>query len=309
TSEKLENQRQVVMNERRQRVDNQPYGRAMERLFELLFPAEHPYSWPVIGWMPDIEAATLDEVRAFFSRYYGPGNAVLTLAGDFDPAAALAAVERWFGGLPASPPVAPVGAALPALAGAARATMSDRVQLRRLYLAFRTEPFGSAGWWSAFATASLLTDGKSSPLVHDLVVDRQLAQDVSAYVYPTEEVGIFVLVATVRPGVEAARLEARIWQHLEALATPQPLFDSFAAELERTQRRTLVGIHSELQTLEHRADLLSQYTTFFDDPARAWSEAQAFVSVDSDAIRTFVASRLAADRCATLLVEPAGGDR
>ncbi len=113
TAEKLENQRQVVMNERRQRVDNQPYGRAMERLFELLFPADHPYRWPVIGWMEDIEAATLDDVRDFFSTWYGPGNAVLSLAGDFDPEAALAAIERWFGGLPAGPPVTRTAAPLP----------------------------------------------------------------------------------------------------------------------------------------------------------------------------------------------------
>lgn len=307
TAEKLENQRQVVMNERRQRVDNQPYGRAMERLFEMLFPEQHPYRWPVIGRMEDIEAATLEEVRTFFATYYGPGNAVLSLAGDFDPSAALAAIERWFGGLPASPPVTRVRAPLAPLDHAVRDAMSDRVQLQRLYFAFRTEPFGSPGWWTAAATASLLTDGKSSPLVADLVVDRQLAQDVSAYVYPMEEVGVFLLVATVRPGVEAERLVERIREHLDALGTPAPRFASLDAELERTRRRTLADIYSELQTLDHRADLLGQYTTYFDEPGLAFAEARAFTEVDGASIRAFAAARLGAANGALLVVGPEAG--
>ena len=306
TAEKLENQRQVVMNERRQRVDNQPYGRAMERLFELLFPEGHPYRWPVIGHMEDIEAATLAEVRDFFSTYYGPGNAVLSLAGDFEPEAALQAIERWFGGLPPAAPPPPVHAPLAPLVGAVRESMADRVQLRRLYFAFRTEPFGTPGWWTAAVTANLLTDGKSSPLVHDLVVDRQLAQDVSAYVYPTEEVGVFLLVATARPGVEVARLEARIREHLDGLARDPATagLASLDGELERARRRTLAGIYSELQTLDHRADLLSQYATYFDAPERAFGEAEAYERVDSAAVRAFAATRLGAENCAVLVVEP-----
>ncbi len=312
TAEKLENQRQVVMNERRQRVDNQPYGRAMERLFELLFPAGHPYRWPVIGHMADIEAATLDDVRDFFSTYYGPGNAVLSLAGDFETETALAAVERWFGGLPASAPVPLVRAPLPPLSQAQRDTITDRVQLRRLYFAFRTEPFGTSGWWTAAVTANLLADGKSSPLVHDLVIDRQLAQDVSAYVYPTEEVGVFLLVATARPGVEIERLEAGIRAHLDRLAAPTSACtpEALAAldnELGRARRRTLAGIYSELQTLDHRADLLSQYTTLFDAPELAFREAEAYERVDAEAIRAFAATRLGAANTALLVVEPEGG--
>jgi zinc protease len=305
TAEKLENQRQVVMNERRQRVDNQPYGRAMERLFELLFPEGHPYRWPVIGHMADIEAATLEEVRAFFSTYYGPGNAVLSLAGDFEPDAALAAIDRWFGTLPAGPAPPAVRAPLPPLERAVRDSMTDRVQLRRLYFAFRTEPFGAPGWWTAAVTANLLTDGKSSPMVHDLVVDRQLAQDVSAYVYPTEEVGIFLLVATARPGVDTARLEAGIREHLARLAgSPEPA--ALDAALERARRRTLAGIYSELQTLDHRADLLSQYATYFDAPERAFVEAEAYERVGIAEIRSFAATRLAAEHSALLIVEPEG---
>ncbi len=305
TSDKLENQRQVVMNERRQRVDNQPYGRAMERLFELLFPAGHPYRWPVIGHMADIEAATLEEVRSFFATYYGPANAVLSLAGDFEPEAALHTVERWFGGLPPGPPVPRLKAPLPPLTEAVRDSMTDRVQLRRIYLAFRTEPFGNPGWWAAAVTASLLTDGKSSLLVHDLVVDCQLAQDVSAYVYPTEEVGIFLIVATVRPGVEVEKLEARIREHLDSLAAATDPA-GVTVGLERARKRTLAGIYSELQTLDHRADLLSQYATYFDAPERAFGEAAAYEAVDAAAVQAFAATRLGAAHSALLVVEPEG---
>lgn len=306
---KLENQRQVVMNERRQRVDNQPYGRAMERLFEQLFPERHPYRWPVIGYMEDIEAATLAEVRTFFSTYYGPGNAVLTLAGDFAQDEALAAVEKWFGPLPASTPVARVRAPLSPLEAASRETLFDRVQLTRLYFGWRVEPFGEPGWWAAAMTANLLADGKSSPLVHDLVVDRQLAQDVSAYVYPTEEVGIFLIVATVRPGVEASLVEARIREHLESLADSkgdERSESSYREALERARRRTLAATYSELQTLDHRADLLSQYTTYFDAPERAFDEAASYLEVDFETIRDFTAARLREDQSALLVVAPAG---
>jgi len=152
TAENLETQRQVVMNERRQRIENQPYGLAGERLRELLYPPDHPYHWPVIGYMDDIAAATLDEVRAFFRTYYAPNNAVLTLAGDFDPAAALERIDAWFGDIPAGPPVPALPAMvgdpppLPASAAQRRAVLEDDVNLARIYLACRAPAFGQRLW-------------------------------------------------------------------------------------------------------------------------------------------------------------------
>ncbi|MGE0640365.1 MAG: M16 family metallopeptidase [Thermoanaerobaculia bacterium] len=306
SSEKLEMQRQVVMNERRQRVDNQPYGRASELLFEALFPEGHPYRWPVIGTMADIEAASLEDVRSFFRRYYGPENAVLSIAGDFDPAATIAAVERWFGEIPRGPAPPPVRAPLPALAQSSRLELTDRVQLTRIYLAFRVERFGLPDWWTAFQAAGLLADGKSSPLVDDLVVREELAQDVSAYVYPTEEVGVMVLVATARPGIEAERLEERIRLHLDRLAggNGDALRWTIEEELERARRRALVSVHSELQSLEHRADLLSQYTTYFDEPERAFTESAALSAIEPSGVASFAVERLGVDRAVTLVVRP-----
>ena len=306
SAEKLEMQRQVVMNERRQRVDNQPYGHASEALFEALFPAQHPYSWPVIGTMADIEAATLEDVHAFFRRYYGPENAVLTLAGDFETGVAREAIERWFGTIPPGPAPPPVRAPLEPLSAPVRLELTDNVQLPRLYLAFRLEGFGTPGWWSAYVAANLLANGKSSPLVDDLVVRHELVQDVSAYVYPTEEVGVLMIVATARPGVDIARIEARIREHLALLISGASgsLAWQPEAELARARRRLLVSIHSELQTLDHRADLLSQYTTFFDDPERAFGEAREIGGVDLAQVTRLAAERLGENQAVTTVVRP-----
>ena len=314
TPEKLETQRQVVLNERRQRVDNQPYGRASERLFELLFPEGHPYRWPVIGTTEDIEAATLEDVRAFFSTHYHPGNAVLSLVGDFEPATAREAVDRWFGDLPRGPEPTRTRFPLGPLEAPASDEMADRVQLARLTIAFRTEPFGAPGWWAAHLAANTLADGRSSPLYDDLVVERELAQDVGTYVYPTEEVGVFVVQATVRPGVEPEALADRLRAHLERLAGSRseahgaPDWE-LEPELERARTRALVGVHSELQSVDNRAELLSQYTTYFDAPDRAFGEAAAIDSVDAAAVRSFAAGRLRPEQAATLLVRPAGAAR
>jgi zinc protease len=143
TSEKLENQRDVVMNERRERIDNQPYGLAFERLHETLYPEAHPYHWPVIGYMDDIAAATLDDVRAFFSTYYRSNNAVLTLAGDIDPDSAIEKVDHWFGSLPAGDPPPPIETDFQASTSGERLVLEDRVELSRVYMAWKMPVQGS----------------------------------------------------------------------------------------------------------------------------------------------------------------------
>jgi len=296
---KLDNQREVVMNERRQRVDNQPYGRPYERLFELLVPPDHPYHWPVIGTMADIAAATLDDVQAFFRAWYVPNNAVLTLAGDFDVDDALARVDRWFGELPAGPEPARAAFPLPPIAGRVVETVADHVQLPRIYLAFRTEPFGRREWFAASLLSTLLATGKSSPLYHDLVYDRQLAQDVAAYVYPTEEIGVFLLVATAKPGVEIERLSAALGAHLDRAAAPPP-----ARDLERARNSTLAGLFAQLETLDHRADQLSMYATYFDDPLLAWGEAERYLQLAPEELAAFAASRLRPEQAVELTVVP-----
>src|SRR4029077_18629049 len=217
TQENLDTQRSVVMNERRQRVENQPYGLAGERIHELLYPGDHPYHWPVIGYMEDIAAATLEDVRRFFQTYYAPNNAVLTVAGDFDFDHARQKVETWFGEIPPGPPVPPVEARLTPLGGERRELIATPARLPRVYLAFRAPAVGQRLWYAADLLAGILAGGKSSLLYRDLIYDRQIAQDVAASVSPYEEVATFLVVATARPGVPVEALESALLSHVDRL--------------------------------------------------------------------------------------------
>jgi len=304
TAAKLETQRSVVINERRQRVDNQPYGRASERINELLYLPDHPYHWPVIGYLADIEAATLDDVRAFFAAHYTPANAVLTLAGSFEPGAALERVERWFGGLdPGGEPAPAATPPDPAFRGERRALLEDEVQLARVYLAAQAPPYGEPGWYAADLLARVLTSGKSSVLHEDLVYRRELARNVTCYLLPTELTAPLTIVATANPGRPIAELERGIAEHLERLAAEGPT----AADLERARNRVLTGLYEDLQTLDARADLLSQHATFFRDPALAFTETDRYQAVAAEDVREAARRHLVEGGRAVVTVVPRGG--
>ncbi len=300
TEEKFETQRDVVMNERRQRIDNQPYGRAFERLHELVYAEPHPYHWPIIGYMDDIAAATLDELEAFFKTYYVPNNAVLTLAGDFAVADAFERVERYFGDLEPGPEVEPVEAPLEPIAGERREVLADGVELSRVYLAFHAPAVVAEGWHTADLLAAALTGGKSSPLYQDLAHERQLVQDVSAAVLPTELSGTFLLVATARPGVEIERVEAALSEHLSRAAA-EPLSE---AEVERARNRVVTAYFDQLQSLDNRAELLSRMTTFHDDPRRIGTEIDRYLEPTPNDLWEFAARSLGPDRRVVLQVVP-----
>jgi zinc protease len=303
TSEKLETQRQVVMNERRQRVENQPYGQAMERLHELLYPSDHPYHWPVIGYMDDIAAAQLDEVKAFFRTYYSPSNAVLTLAGDIDPDHALERVAAYFGDIPSGPPIPslPANIKSPApITDAPRVVLEEEVPLPRVYLGFRAPSYGQPQWYAGDLLATLLSGGKSSLLYRDLVYDRQIAQDVVAYLQPFEAVSTFTVLATARPGVDIAEVEAAITGHLRELGRAP----ANEKDLESARARTLTSLFSGLQKLDNRADLFSQFTTFFDDPAGVVDEPQRYARLGAEDLREFAATCLSPEKSVTVTVVP-----
>ncbi len=304
TQENLDTQRDVVMNERRQRIENQPYGQAGERLHELLYPADHPYHWPVIGYMEDIAAANLEDVRAFFATYYTPSNAVLTLAGDFDPEAALERVEAWFGEIPAGPPVPPVVVPAAAQNGERREVLPDAVRLPRVYVGFRAPAYGERSWYAADMLAAVLTGGKSSPLYRDLVYDRQIAQDVGASVSPYEKGGTFMLVATARPGVEVEIVENALLDHLAAAATTLPAPD----ELERARNRMLTDAYSSLQKLDSVADLFSQFATYFDDPAGVATEAGRYLRIAPEELVEVAATHLTENERVVVQVVPREAD-
>jgi len=298
TPEKLETQRTVVMNERRQRVDNQPYGRALEELQALAYPADHPYSWPVIGTMDDIAAATLDDVRAFFQTFYSPDNAVLSLVGDLDLEEAFSLVERYFGEIPFGPE-RPAVAVPEAGSRGGRSVLFDDVELRRLYMGWRIPAYGTADWYGLDLLASALSDGKTGPLYRDLVYERELAQDVSVTVLPTELEALFLVIATVRPEADPGRLEAGILDHLRT-ATREPLPDLLFSS---TRERMATVFLEAQQSLDRRADLLSQHATFFDRPEGALEELDRYLDLEADGVLETAARRLSGNPV-TVVVEP-----
>ena len=299
-SEKLENQREVVMNERRQRVDNQPYGRAFERLNETLFPASHPYHWPVIGYMDDIAAAEQEDVEAFFRTFYTPDNAVLTLAGHFDPDEALRLVETYFGPIPRGLARPEVDATLPDEMLGQVVTLDDDIQLPRVYMAFRLPTFGEPEWYSADLLSAALTGGKTSPLYRQLVYERQIAQDVSAFVLPTELAASFVVVATGRPDTDLAELEEIVHGAIETVASGKLR----SADLARARNKLVTSFSDQLQALDDRADLLSLFTTYFDEPQRITSEIERYLGQSAEDLASVARDRLTPEKAVTIRVIP-----
>src|SRR6185369_13592732 len=180
TPQTVDAQRDVVKNERRQRIENQPYGMASVVMDETLFPEGHPYHWPVIGYMPDLTAASYDDVVEFFKKYYAPSNASLVVAGDFDSATARRLVEKWFGDVKAGAEPEPVSIPGVRLTGVKKKTITDRVQLSRLYLAWITPRHLEPGDAALDLVADVLAGGKNSRLYKRLVYDMQIAQSVEA---------------------------------------------------------------------------------------------------------------------------------
>ena len=232
---KLDNQREVVLNERRQSYEMQPYGEAYLTLVDRLWDPEFPYHWLAIGAAEDVRAATLDEVREFFRRWYGPNNASLAIAGDFDPRQARLLVEKWFGGIPSSP--AGGGVARPRhadpkpapLEGEKRVTLEDAVELPRLYLAWPTPKEYAPGDAALDLVASILADGKSARLVERLVMRERVAQSVYANQSSQRLASMFVITATPKPDQGLERLLAEIDEEIARLAREPPS----PAELER----------------------------------------------------------------------------
>ena len=302
TQKKLDTQREVVINERRQRVDNQPYGRASERLNELLFPNGHPYHWPVIGYLEDLEAATLDDVQTFFSTYYVPNNAVLTLAGDFETDRALDLVTRYFADIRAGGEVAPVDCPEAIASDDPCEAIDDNVQLARSYTAYRIPPYGERSWYAANLVAAILTGGKAGVLHRDLVYERELAQAVAAYALPTEEQGSFHIVATAKPGTGAALLESEILSHISRIAREGPTTN----DLDRAKNRILAAYFNALQTVDRRADLLSLFTTYFDSPESLQEEALIYQSIEPCEVQDVARTHFAESCRARVRVSPKG---
>lgn len=260
----LSNQQDVVRNERRQSVENRPYGIVEEALNHALFPKTHPYYAAVIGSHADIQNAKLADVRDFFRRYYGPNNASIVIAGDIDKAKARALVAKYFGSFKRSPPVVHPQVATPAIARERRITVPDRVELPRLYMAWLTPPAFQPGDAELAVTAQILAGGKSSRLYKTLVYERQIAQEAAAAQNSNALTSTFIVDVTARPGHDPSELEAAIDAELKALRDTGPS----GQEVERARNTIETAMLTSIEKLGGTglANQINQYNQYTGDP-------------------------------------------
>jgi len=281
SQENLDNQREVVKNEKRQSYDNQPYGSFYEKLMAAVFPPGHPYHHTPIGSMADLDAASLADVTAFFRTYYAPDNAVLTIVGDVEEEAAFAAVERWFGPIPASGSVPRFAAPVtpPHIGAGSRETVPDNVPLVRIHFGWRTVPFGTPAFDALEVATQILAGGQGSRLYRHLVRERQIAQDVTLFSMPLVAGGAMLAGwATVRPEADPAEVEAAFLAELEQV-TREPVT---ADELLRAHALIESSELSALGRVEEVADRLGMYATLFDRPELVNEQLGRYLAVGAD---------------------------
>ena len=299
TEDELSRQRKVVQNERRQSYENRPYGRAELVIPEVMYPPDHPYHWPTIGSHEDLEAASVDDVRAFFERFYRPSNASLVIAGDFDPAAARALVDRYFGWQEPRPVPRRASAAPATLAEDRAVTMSDRVQLPRLRLAYHSPALYAPGDADLDLAAHVLGGGKSSRLYKSLVFDRRIAQDAFAYQGSQMLGSLFQIGVTAKPGYTLDDMQRAVDEELQRLLAEGPT----APELEQARNSHLADFFKGLDHLQTRADLLNHYQHLLGDPGAVQRDIGRYEAATRDSVRQALAT-VAAGRRLDLRVVP-----
>ena len=302
--ENLDNQRSVVKNEKRSSYDNRPYGDWFHKLQEHVFPAEHPYHHPTIGSMEDLDAASLEDVAAFFRTYYAPNNAVLAVAGDVDPAQVRKWVELYFGDIPANRAIPALGdMSLPAVLGAeVREVVEDRVPLPRHFFAFRAPILGDPRFDALEVAAQILAGGKGSRLYRRLVRDEKIAQDVSFFSLGLiGGASIAAGQATVRPGIDPAVVERAFEEELERLGR-EPVTDD---ELVRARALIETFELEALQRTDERADRLAMYATLLDDPDMINRQLGRYLAVTAADIQAVAAQVLRPDNRVVLTYMPA----
>jgi zinc protease len=292
TQTSLSNQQDVVRNERRQSVENQPYGMADEAAVQILFPKGHPYHGNVIGSHEDIQAVKLEDVHAFFRQYYAPNNASLAIVGDFDVAQAKALVTKYFGTFKRGPAVPPIKADTPKITSERRQTVQARVQLPRVTMTWITPPIFQPGDADADVAAQVLGGGRSSRLYKKLVYEKQIAQNVVAQQYSLILGSMFQVEATARPGHTAEELEKAIDEELAAFRATPPT----AAELERarnTIETNIIGGLERLGGFGGIADRLNSYNHYLKNPGFLEQDIQRYRNVTPASVQAFAKENLA----------------
>jgi len=287
----LSNQQDVVRNERRQSVENQPYGIVEEGMFHMLFPKGHPYYGDVIGSHQDIQSAKLEDVRNFFKLYYAPNNASLTIVGDFEPEHAKELVEKYFGPLKRGEDVPKITAKTPPITAERRAVIQDNVQLPRVYEAWLTSPIFKPGDGEADLTATVLGGGKSSRLYKKLVYEKQIALDVAANQQSLMLGSEFQVQATARPGVKPEDLEKAINAELEAFRTNGPSEEELKRARNVLESRIIEGLET-LGGFGGVADRLNSYNHYLGTPDFLAADIARYENASVESLKAFAQSQL-----------------
>lgn len=306
TQKKLDTQRDVVKNERRWSVDNQPYGTWWEKLPELAFPEWHPFHHSLIGSMEDLSEASLEDVEQFFRTYYTPDNAVLSVAGDFETDDAKKLVQEYFGPIPrggGKPPLEKMELP-PTFGETLRQVVEDDVNLPRLYMAFRSPVFGSTQYYAASVCGAILGMRRGSRLYRSLVREQQVAADASAFTFDLAKGSdILVVDVTARPETSADQLEAAVEKEIDKLCREGVTEE----EVSRAIALIETDMTTALQSAGERADRISMFATLLGDPNLVNVQADRYRSVTAGHVNAFVGERLGRDNRAKLLYVPRTG--
>jgi len=300
TLKKLNNQRDVVKNERRQNYEDRPYGVAWGMMAESLYPKGHPYHHLTIGSHADLTAATLDDVKKFFMQYYVPANAVITIVGDFDKDATKKMVEKYFGHIPKGNRAPTPKAALPKLDKVVKVTAEDEVKLPRVYFAWNSPAIYKDGDAALDVLSTVLTDGKSSRLYKALVYDKKVAKDVAAYQVSRLLSGFYVVQATAAKGVTVETLTKALEEELgKALATP-PTADEFNRVLNGWRKNFYGGLAAVLSKMQ----LVSTYYHFTGDPNFLGKDLARYTRLDPAKVHAAAKTWLPLDKRVELVITP-----
>ncbi len=302
SQQKLDIQRDVVKNERRQSYENRPYGGFWEAQAAALYPEGHPYSWTTIGSMEDLSAASLEDVESFFRRYYVPNNAVLSVAGAVDTEEVREMVERLFGWIPRGETVERPRLPVPVLEQSRQVTLEDRVTLPQFNAIWRTPEAYSADDAALGALAEVLAGGKNSRLYRRLVYDEQIAQDVSAFNWSKLLSGDFYVRIMAREGVSLDRVEDAVVEEIARLAAAPPT----AEEMERVRNSTETSFVRALERVSGKADRLNEYLYYTGDAGFAERDLRRFQALTPADIQRVARDYLHAHNRVTISIVPEG---
>ena len=298
---KLNAQRDVVKNERRQSYDNQPYGRVSEIFSAAMYPKEHPYSWPVIGSMTDLSAASEEDVKAFFRIYYAPNNATLAVVGDFNPKQAKEWIQKYFSDLPQGKAVQRPNVPLGKLAASKRLVYEDRVQVPRLYIQWPTVGFKHDDDYALSVMSSILSGSRTARLTKALVYDSQAASQVAAFANSFEDVGVFQVIVIPRPEHSLTDLEGAVDQVIQKFLAEGPT----AEELQKAKAGLELGFLRGLESNLGKANQLINGAVFYGNPGQFSTDYQKTLAVTAADVKRVANQYLSRSRI-VLSVVPKG---